>query len=251
MCSAASFVSESATPSARRRSRPLRVWLSVTPSPRRRSRPLRVWLCDPVCPSSAPSSEPQSLYLHQSAAICFLTVCVHALPGQRRCWLSHSVVSLWPRDPQRVGTLCDPVDHSPPGSSVHGIFQARMLEWVAMPSSRGSSPPRDETRVSCVSCIGRRFFTHRTQKLGERVSNNGIAWRLSGKEPTCNGGDTGDAGSIPGLGRSPRGGSGYHSSILTWRVPWTEEAGGPQSMGSQRVRQDWAGHTRVTERDQA
>ena len=40
-------------------------------------------------------------------------------------------------------TLCDPVDCSPPGSSVHGILQARILEWVAMPSSRRSSRPRD------------------------------------------------------------------------------------------------------------
>ena len=52
-------------------------------------------------------------------------------------------------------TLCDPVDHCPPGSSVRGILQARILEWVAMPSSRGSSQPRDGTYVSYVSCIGR------------------------------------------------------------------------------------------------
>ena len=45
-------------------------------------------------------------------------------------------------------TLSDPVDCSPPGSSVHGIFQAGMLEWVAMHSSRGSSWPRDRTCVS-------------------------------------------------------------------------------------------------------
>ena len=47
-------------------------------------------------------------------------------------------------------TLCDPVDCSPPGSSVHGILQARMLERVAMPSSRGSSQPRVRTHVSCI-----------------------------------------------------------------------------------------------------
>ena len=41
-----------------------------------------------------------------------------------------------------------------PGSSVHGIIQARILEWVAMPSSRGSSRPRDRTQVPCVSCSG-------------------------------------------------------------------------------------------------
>ena len=42
-------------------------------------------------------------------------------------------------------TLCDPMDCSPPGSSVHGISQARILEWVAMPFSRGSFPPRSPT----------------------------------------------------------------------------------------------------------
>ena len=42
-----------------------------------------------------------------------------------------------------VSTLCHPMDCSPPGSSVHGILQAGILEWVALPSSRGSSPPRD------------------------------------------------------------------------------------------------------------
>ena len=44
---------------------------------------------------------------------------------------------------QSCPTLCDPMDCSPPGSSVRGILQARILEWVAMPSSRGSSQPRD------------------------------------------------------------------------------------------------------------
>ena len=47
-------------------------------------------------------------------------------------------------------TLCDPVDYSPPGSSVHGILQARILEWVAMPSPRGSSLCRDPTCISYV-----------------------------------------------------------------------------------------------------
>ena len=51
---------------------------------------------------------------------------------------------------------CDPMDCSLPGSSVCGILQARILEWVAISSSRGSSPPRDQTWVSCI--VGR-FFT--------------------------------------------------------------------------------------------
>ena len=51
-------------------------------------------------------------------------------------------------------TLCDPVDHSLPGFSVHGILQARILEWVAISFSRGSSQPRDWTRVSCIGrCV--------------------------------------------------------------------------------------------------
>ena len=57
-------------------------------------------------------------------------------------------------------TLCDPVDCSPPGSSIHGILQARILEWVAMPSPRGSSQPRDQTHVSYVSRIVRWVLYH-------------------------------------------------------------------------------------------
>ena len=56
-------------------------------------------------------------------------------------------------------TLCDPLNCSLPGSSIRGIFQARILEWVAISSSGGSSWPRDYTCVSCVSCIPGRFFT--------------------------------------------------------------------------------------------
>ena len=55
-------------------------------------------------------------------------------------------------------TLCDPINCSPPGSSVHGILQARMLEWVALPSSRGFSQPRGPTHSSWSSCIGGRFI---------------------------------------------------------------------------------------------
>ena len=56
-------------------------------------------------------------------------------------------------------TLYDPTGHSPPGSSVHGILQTRILEWVTMLSSRGSSLHRDWTHVSFSSCIGGRLFT--------------------------------------------------------------------------------------------
>ena len=50
------------------------------------------------------------------------------------------------------------MDCSPPGSSVHGILQAKVLEWVAISFSRGSSQPKDRTCVSYVSCIGKQVF---------------------------------------------------------------------------------------------
>ena len=56
--------------------------------------------------------------------------------------------------------FCDPMDCNPPGSSLLGILQARVLELFAIPSSRGSSQPRDRTHGSCVSCIGRRVLCH-------------------------------------------------------------------------------------------
>ena len=59
-------------------------------------------------------------------------------------------------------TLCDPIDHSPPGSSVRWISQARVLEWVTISFSVGSFPHRDRTCVSYVSCtgIGRQVLYH-------------------------------------------------------------------------------------------
>ena len=57
---------------------------------------------------------------------------------------------------QSCSTLCDPMDCSPPGASVHGILQARILQWVPIPFSRGSSRPRARTQVSHIAG---RFFT--------------------------------------------------------------------------------------------
>ena len=59
---------------------------------------------------------------------------------------------------QTCPTVCDPMDCTPPpppGSSIHGILQERILEWVAISSSRGSSSPRNQTNICYVSCIGR------------------------------------------------------------------------------------------------
>ena len=66
------------------------------------------------------------------------------------CVLRHSVCP----------TLWDPVDCSPPGSSVHGIFQVRILKWVVISYSRGSSWLRDQTHISYISCLGSQILYH-------------------------------------------------------------------------------------------
>ena len=60
---------------------------------------------------------------------------------------------------QSFPTLYDPMDQSLPGSSVHGIIQARILKWVAISYSWGSSQPKDRAQVSCISCTVRWIFT--------------------------------------------------------------------------------------------
>ena len=78
---------------------------------------------------------------------------------------------------QSCPTLCDPMDCSPPGSSVHGSLQARILEWVAIPFSRESSWPRDQTRVSCIT--GRIFTTEQPGKpiqFGGNYEKRQFSW---------------------------------------------------------------------------
>ena len=73
------------------------------------------------------------------------------LPGLNSCALHWQVNSPWDHHGSPCPTLCYPMDCSPLGSSVHGIFHARILEWIAISTSRGSSQPRDHTHVSCIS----------------------------------------------------------------------------------------------------
>ena len=115
------------------------------------------------------------------------------------------------------------MDCSLPGSSVHGILQARILEWVAISFSRGSSQPRNRTQVSHIA--GRRFnlwatrgsdkafcgkhlgrIVNSAKHLGRTHKKLGFPCGSAGKESACN---VGDLGSIPGLGRSPGEGKGY------------------------------------------
>ena len=78
---------------------------------------------------------------------------------------------------QSCPTLCDPMDCSPAGSSVHGIFQAWILEWVAVSFSRGSSWPRDRTQVSRI--VGRSFTVWATREALCRVKDSVISlWLL-------------------------------------------------------------------------
>ena len=109
--------------------------------------------------------------------------------------------------------LCNPMDCSPPGSSVHGTLQVRVLEWVAISFSRGSCQPRDRTWVPCIA--GRFFTVWVTRKLVHTLGNMSAYVYQSEKA------------------MAP------HSSTLAWKIPWTEEPGGLQSMGSLRVGHGW------------
>ena len=82
---------------------------------------------------------------------CWLNHLMGSQPQNKKSKLLCSVCSV----AQSCPTLCDPMDCSPPGFPVHGIFQARILEWVAISFSRGSCQPRDRTHVSYV---GRRIL---------------------------------------------------------------------------------------------
>ena len=70
--------------------------------------------------------------------------------------------------PQSCLTLCNPIDYSLPGFSVHGIFQARIVEWVAIASCRGPSWTRDWTWVSRISCTTRGYYQGNTDGNGVR-----------------------------------------------------------------------------------
>ena len=100
-------------------------------------------------------------------------------------------------------------------STVHGILQARILEWVAFPLSRVSSQPRDWTQVSHIASL-----VAQTVKCLSTMQETGVQ-SLGWEDP---------------LEKE----MAIHSSTIAWKIPWTEEPGRLQSMGSQRVGHDWA-----------
>ena len=78
----------------------------------------------------------------------------------------------------RIFSLYDPLDCSPPGSFVHGTVPACILEWVAMPSSRGSSWPRDRILISSIPCIGRQVL-YSWHLLGSPMISEFFCYRYS------------------------------------------------------------------------
>ena len=215
---------------------------------------------------------------------------------QRKSEREHEVAQSCP-------TLRDPMDCSLPGSSVHGIFQARVLEWIAISISKGSSQPRDRTWVShivdrrftvsgqclrwqslpgtntalvqpwewrppeilnCVysghACLSALTHAHtrpvipkpiwwqiyevRHPKKLPLTQKYALPWASLVAQSVKN---------LPAVQERWVRSLGWEdplekematcSSILTWKISWTEEPGGLQSMGSQRVGHDWASNT--------
>ena len=155
----------------------------------------------------------------------------------------HLKSSLFPRACSVASVVSDslqPMDCTPSGSHVYGILQARIREWIAIFYYRGSSQPRDWTRLSYVSWIGRQALYHYCHLssvpiiiempfqvhilyLGLIWLQENWVWSLGREDSlekemvTC-------------------------SSILAWEIPWTEKPGGLQSMGWQKNRtqlNDW------------
>ena len=79
---------------------------------------------------------------------------------------------------QSCPALCNRMGRSLPGSSVHSIFQARILEWVVMPSSRGSSLLRDQTSFAYISCIGSWVLYHQCQPGSHRLLDSYSVLRM-------------------------------------------------------------------------
>ena len=92
----------------------------------------------------------------------FLLYPQYSYRNQELTFIHYYNLSEWVIVAQSCLTLCDPTVCSLSVSSVHGILQARILEWVAVSFSRGSSQPRDQTRVSCIA--GRRFILRATRE---------------------------------------------------------------------------------------
>ena len=141
---------------------------------------------------------------------------------------------------QSCPTLCDPMDCSLPGSSVHGIFQARVLEWVATAfsvkwsSGSPSGVPGKVISITCKQLPGSLRPTDGLSSSGGWTQGalgfNGYSrWFWcdlpGGSDSKASVYNVGDLGSIPGSGSSLEKEMATHSSTLAWKIPWTEEPG--------------------------
>ena len=102
------------------------------------------------------------------------------------------------------------MDCSPPGFSVHVILQARVVEWVAISSSRGSSRPRDQTCISCVSCTGRQILYHWATR---EAHTHSWPWNKSGMRVHP---DSVKEASLPGMSTSH-----LHRTPRFWEKLWS------------------------------
>ena len=124
-----------------------------------------LWCLDPALPlicrvtASLPSSRKWFLARGPFQKLPFRKIM--NIPAPEPCLVPSQCSRVKVLVAQSHPTLCDPVFCSLPGSSVHGISQARKLEWIAMPSSKGSSQPRNWTRVLCIA--GRFFIVRATR----------------------------------------------------------------------------------------
>ena len=121
-----------------------------------------MWLIMPTgtCTSWADTTEQEQI------SIIWLSLSWVWFQGEIKFSLSHPIVfsKTWESEiTQSCPNLCNPMDCSLPRFSVHGIFQARIPEWVAISFSRGSSQPRDRTQVSCI--VGRSFTVWATREV--------------------------------------------------------------------------------------
>ena len=139
-------------------------------------------------------------------------------------------------------TLCDPRDCSRPGSSIHGIFQARILECVAIPFSRGSSHPGMEPRSPTLQTdslpsesLGKSLEECPTGGWILKKCSVYIQWGFSGVTVAVFSCQCRRLRFDPWVRTMPSRRK-WHSHHLAWEIPWTEEPGGLQSMGSKRVR---------------
>ena len=142
-------------------------------------------------------------------------------------------------------TLCNPMDYSLPDSSVHGIFQARILEWVVISFSRRSSQPRDQNRVFWVFWIGKRILYHwaNWEAIIMVVSTKFLHYKVTlftFLRDTYSIGKCFENCNYPGPHQTSHlflyidmKEMAPHTSILTWRIPWTVDSQAPLSMGSQ------------------